>query len=73
MAFHLRADDGPLLVVFGAYISPLIINKKDRQSRVGPPLTKLSGSAACFNILCASVQSIFSSKNALLLANKWGN
>ena len=40
MAFHWRADDGPLLVVLG---SSLPSSTKKRQSWT--PLTKLSGSA----------------------------
>ena len=39
MEFRSRADDGPLLVVFGP---SSLINLKNI---VGPPLTKLSGSA----------------------------
>ena len=46
MAFRWRTDDGPLKVVFG---SPLLINnKKENVVKVGPPLTKHSGSAHVF-------------------------
>ena len=41
MAFHWRSDIGPLLVVFGSTLPSLII----KLVKVGPPLTKLSGSA----------------------------
>ena len=42
MAFRWRADIGPLLVVFG---SALPVLNYCQCCRVGPPLTKLSGSA----------------------------
>ena len=42
MAFHWRADDGPLIVVFGSSL-PSSPNKKNQSWT--PPLTKLSGSA----------------------------
>ena len=43
MAFCCRADDGPLIEVFG---SSLPSQKKDKSVvKVGPPLTKFSGSA----------------------------
>ena len=48
MTFRLRADDGLLLVVFGFSLLPHQL-KKCCQSRVGPPLTKHSGSA---NVSC---------------------
>ena len=40
MAFRWRANDGPLIVVFGSSLPHQIKNVK-----VGPPLTKLSGFA----------------------------
>ena len=43
MAFCWRVDDGPLIVVFGSFLPSLI--KKKNIVKVGPPLTKLSGSA----------------------------
>ena len=50
MAFRWQADDAPLLVAFGSScLSPHQQKKKEkkrcRSCRVGPPLTKLSGSA----------------------------
>ena len=42
MAFHWRADDGPLIVVIGSSL-PSSPNKKSQSWT--PPLTKLSGSA----------------------------
>ena len=42
MALRLRADNGPFIVVIWI-LTPLIKYKK--LVRVGPPLTKLSGSA----------------------------
>ena len=46
MAFCRRADDGPLMVVSGSYLSSLFKNKQRKKAViVGPPLTKLSGSA----------------------------
>ena len=43
MAFHWRADDGPLLVLFGSSF-PLSKNKQKKKNivRVGPPLAKIS-------------------------------
>ena len=40
IAFHWRADDGPLIVVFGSshQLKEIVV-------KAGPPLTKLSGSA----------------------------
>ena len=52
MTFHWRADDGLILVEFGSPLPSFTINKPTKKeektlsrSRVGPPLTKLSGSA----------------------------
>ena len=45
MAFRWRADNGPLLVVFVSTLQLLKITIQQRQSCVGPPLTKLSRSA----------------------------
>ena len=42
MAFCWRADDDPLIVVLGAFLPS---SKKKNVVKVGPPLTKLSGSA----------------------------
>ena len=42
MAFRWRADDGPLLAVFG-FAFP---SSTKKSCIVGPPLAKLSGSAA---------------------------
>ena len=42
MAFRWRADGGPLIVVFGS--SHQLKTKKKKIVKVGPPLTKLSGS-----------------------------
>ena len=50
MAFRWRAHDGPLIVVLGSSL-PSSTKKKKRKNKnknvvkVGPPLTKLSGSA----------------------------
>ena len=44
MAFRLRADDGPLIVVLGSPSPHQLKNKKKNVVIVGPPLTKLSGS-----------------------------
>ena len=43
MAFRWRDDDGPLKVVFGSTLPS--ITKKTKNVKVGPPLTKLPGSA----------------------------
>ena len=60
MAFRLRADDGPLVVVFESSLPSSDKKKKKkkkkskkRKSSVGTPLTKLSGSA---HVSEASVQ-----------------
>ena len=46
MAFRWRADDGPLLVAFRSPLHPISKKKnKKKPVSVGPPLTKLSGSA----------------------------
>ena len=42
MAFRWRADHVPLIVVIGSFLSQL---EKNNVVEVGPPLTKLSGSA----------------------------
>ena len=42
MVIHRQVDDGPLLVVFGSSFDPHQLKKI---VRVGPPLTRLSGSA----------------------------
>ena len=42
--FCWRADDGPLIVVFGSSL-PSSNQKKKKKVKVGPLLTKLSGSA----------------------------
>ena len=39
MAFRRRADGGPLIMVFGSFLS------SSKKVKIGPPLTKLSGSA----------------------------
>ena len=44
MAFRLWADDDPLIVVFVSS-HPSSTKKKKNAVKVGPPLTKLSGSA----------------------------
>ena len=46
MAFRWRAHDGPLIVVLGSSL-PSSTKKKTKKNvvKVGPPLTKLSGSA----------------------------
>ena len=48
MAFRWRADVGPPIVVFGIF-PPYQTKKKEKEKinviKVGPPLTKLSGSA----------------------------
>ena len=46
MAFRFRAENDPLLVVFGPSL-PSTINQKEKEHsvRVGPPLTRVSGSA----------------------------
>ena len=45
MAFRWRADDGPLIVVVGSSPPPPHQLKiKQKHVKVGPPLTKLSGS-----------------------------
>ena len=43
MAFRWRADDGPLKVGHGSSLPPSTL--KTNVVKVGPPLTKLSGSA----------------------------
>ena len=48
MAFSWRADDGPIKAVFGSSIPQLT---KKNVIRVGPPLTKLSGSAHAFPLI----------------------
>ena len=40
-----RADDGPLIVVFGSSTPPPHQALKKTLSKLDPPLTKLSGSA----------------------------
>ena len=45
MAFRWRADDGPIKAVFGSSIPPSTNKKKKKKKKIGPPLTKLSGSA----------------------------
>ena len=45
MAFHLRAGDSLLTVVFGSPSPHQLKKKKKDVVKVGPPLTKLSGSA----------------------------
>ena len=47
MAFRLRADDGPLIVVL---IGSSLPSKKNLV-KVGPPLTKLSGSARAMHFV----------------------
>ena len=48
MAFHWRVDDGPLIVELGYSFPHQLKNKTKNVVKVGPPLTKLSGSAhAC--------------------------
>ena len=42
LAFRWRADDVPLIEVFGSSLPP---HQKQNLVEVGPPLTKLSGSA----------------------------
>ena len=42
MAFRWRANDGPLIAVFGSYIPSS--TKKKNVIKFAPPLTKLSGS-----------------------------
>ena len=53
--FRWRANDRPLLVVFGSSL-PSSTKKSNKKNvvRIGPPLTKLSGSAheLKFNLLC---------------------
>ena len=49
MAFRWRADDDPLIVVLGSFLPSSKKKKKKKKKKnvvkVGPPLTKLSGSA----------------------------
>ena len=50
MAFRWRAHDGPLIVVLGSFLPSSTKKKKKKTNKknevkVGPPLTKLSGSA----------------------------
>ena len=49
MAFRWRADDGPLIVVFGSFLPHQPKKKKKKKKtyvvKDGPPLTQLSGSA----------------------------
>ena len=47
LAFHWRADEGPLIVVFG---SSLPSSNKKNVVEVGPPLTKLPVSAHVLGI-----------------------
>ena len=54
MAFRWRADDGPLIVIFEfSHPSSTKNQQKKNVVKVGPPLTKFSGSATCckFQIL----------------------
>ena len=45
MAFRWPAKDGPLIVVFGSSKAPLINKQQQKNNvKVGPPLTKFSGS-----------------------------
>ena len=48
IAFRWRANDGPLLVLFGSSLPSSKRNKKNNIVRVGPPLAKLSGSVHAF-------------------------
>ena len=50
MAFRWRTDDGPLIVAFVWILSP---HRDKNVVKVGPPLTKLSGSAHAW--LCESL------------------
>ena len=45
MAFRYRADIGPLLTIFRSSFPPRKKEKKQNIDNVGPPLTKLFGSA----------------------------
>ena len=45
MAFRWRADDGPLLLVFGSPHQQKEIKKQTKKLKVGPPLKNLSESA----------------------------
>ena len=47
MVFRWRAEDGPLIVVLGSSLPSSTKKKKKKKNivKVGPPLTKLSGSA----------------------------
>ena len=45
MAFRWRADDGPLTVVFGSSHPSSTKKTTKKNVKVGPPLTKFSGSA----------------------------
>ena len=45
MAFHWQANDGPLIMVFGYYLPSSTKKTQKNSVKVGPLLTKLSGSA----------------------------
>ena len=45
LAFRWRADDGPLIVLFGPTHSSSTKKRKKNVIKVGPPLTKFSGTA----------------------------
>ena len=53
MAFRWRADDGPLIVIFGSSHPSSTKKQQKNVVKVRPPLTKFSGSATCckFQIL----------------------
>ena len=60
MALRWRANDGPLIVVFGSSLQQKN-NKQKNVVNVGPPLTKLSGSAYERNMGRKSLTSDYSS------------
>ena len=56
MAFCWLADDGPLIVVFGSSLPSS--KKKQQRCQVGPPLTKLSGSAHEQELQCSPFKTL---------------
>ena len=51
MAFRWRDDYGPLIVVFGSFIP----HQAKKTNKVGPPLTKLSGSAHASSLVASAI------------------